>query len=58
MTPEGEPFAVPIPDRGLADLHVRLDLVRLPESETVPDATQGIRSRQLVALLNASRACT
>jgi epoxide hydrolase len=26
----------------LDDLHRRLDLTRLPEPETVPDATQGI----------------
>ncbi|MCO5993853.1 epoxide hydrolase family protein [Actinoallomurus rhizosphaericola] len=53
--PEIEPFAVHIPDHDLADLRVRLDRVRLPEPETVPDATQGIELQRLTALLDAWR---
>lgn len=50
-----EPFAVRIPDRDLADLRTRLDRVRLPEPETVPDATQGFELGRLTTLLEAWR---
>lgn len=50
-----EPFTVHVPDHDLADLRARLDRVRLPEPETVPDASQGIKLRQLTTLLDAWR---
>lgn len=50
-----EPFPVNIPDRDLADLRERLDRVRLPEAETVPDGTQGIGLKRLGSLLDAWR---
>ncbi|MFC6880831.1 MULTISPECIES: epoxide hydrolase family protein [Actinomadura] len=53
--PGVEPFAVRIPDRDLADLRTRLDRVRLPEPETVPDATQGLELERLTALLDVWR---
>ncbi|MET9251913.1 epoxide hydrolase [Nonomuraea sp. NPDC003709] len=53
--PEIEPFALHVPDHDLADLLARLDRVRLPEPETVPDSMQGIELRQLVTLLDAWR---
>ncbi|MFJ8911152.1 epoxide hydrolase N-terminal domain-containing protein [Amycolatopsis sp. NPDC102389] len=53
--PEIEPFTIHVPDRELADLHARLARVRLPEPETVPDATQGIELNRLTALLEAWR---
>ena len=45
--PEVFPFPISIPERDLTDLHTRLDLTRLPEPETVPDATQGIETARL-----------
>ncbi|NUW46675.1 epoxide hydrolase family protein [Nonomuraea rhodomycinica] len=54
-TPEIEPFSVRIPERDLEDLRARLDAVRLPEPETVPDATQGIELDRLRTLLDAWR---
>ncbi|MFD6066194.1 epoxide hydrolase family protein [Amycolatopsis lurida] len=53
--PEIEPFTIHVPDRELADLHARLARVRLPEAETVSDATQGIELARLTALLRAWR---
>ncbi|WP_410652367.1 epoxide hydrolase N-terminal domain-containing protein [Amycolatopsis sp. cmx-4-54] len=53
--PEIEPFTIHVPDRELADLHTRLARVRLPEAETVSDATQGIELARLTALLGAWR---
>ncbi|MFD5250056.1 epoxide hydrolase N-terminal domain-containing protein [Amycolatopsis sp. NPDC058340] len=53
--PDIEPFPVRVPDRELADLHTRLAKVRLPEPETVPDATQGIELDRLTALLQTWR---
>ncbi|WP_158883375.1 epoxide hydrolase family protein [Amycolatopsis anabasis] len=53
--PEIEPFAPHVPEHELADLRARLERVRLPEPETVPDATQGIELRRLTALLDAWR---
>jgi len=53
--PDIEPFTIHVPDRELADLHARLARVRLPEPETVPDATQGIELSRLTALLQAWR---
>ncbi|WP_409465011.1 epoxide hydrolase family protein [Amycolatopsis sp. GA6-003] len=50
-----EPFAVRVDDADLADLRARLDRVRLPEHETVPDASQGIQLAQLSTLLTAWR---
>ncbi|WP_330359563.1 epoxide hydrolase family protein [Actinosynnema sp. ALI-1.44] len=46
-----ESFVVDVADSDLADLRARLDRVRLPEPETVPDETQGLGLRQLSALL-------
>ncbi|NUW33354.1 epoxide hydrolase [Nonomuraea sp. SMC257] len=54
-TPDIEPFPLRIPDRDLADLRARLDGVRLPERETVPDATQGIELERLGTLLDTWR---
>ncbi|WP_406631353.1 epoxide hydrolase family protein [Amycolatopsis sp. WGS_07] len=55
-TPSGpEPFPVQVADADLADLRARLDRVRLPEPETVPDETQGIRLADLSMLLTAWR---
>jgi hypothetical protein len=45
--PEIFPFPISIPERDLSDLRARLDLTRLPEPETVPDATQGIELEEL-----------
>ncbi|GAA2101341.1 epoxide hydrolase [Streptomyces albiaxialis] len=53
--PFAEPFPPHIPDAALADLRARLDAVRLPEPETVPDASQGIELDALRALLDAWR---
>lgn len=47
------PFPVNIPERDLADLRARLDLTRLPERETVPDASQGLELEKLKTLLDA-----
>ncbi|MEU7141956.1 epoxide hydrolase family protein [Nocardia sp. NPDC046473] len=52
---EIEPFPVSIPEDDLADLRARLDHVRLPEAETVPDGTQGIGLARLQSLLAAWR---
>ncbi|MFI6995972.1 epoxide hydrolase family protein [Nocardia sp. NPDC050175] len=52
---EIEPFPVSIPEHDLADLRARLDHVRLPEAETVPDGTQGIGLARLQNLLAAWR---
>jgi pimeloyl-ACP methyl ester carboxylesterase len=54
-TPEIEPFPVHVPDRDLADLHARLDATRLPEPETVPDTSQGVRVDRLRTVLDAWR---
>ncbi|MEV5598046.1 epoxide hydrolase [Streptomyces sp. NPDC052496] len=57
-TPENariEPYPIHIPDRELALLRARLDEVRLPEPETVPDATQGIELDRMRTLLSAWR---
>jgi epoxide hydrolase len=53
--PEISPFPISIPERDLSDLRTRLDLTRLPEPETVPDATQGIELDRLKVLLDAWR---
>ncbi|EMD24690.1 epoxide hydrolase family protein [Amycolatopsis azurea] len=53
--PDIEPFTIRVPDRELADLHARLARVRLPEPETVSDATQGIELARLTTLLQAWR---
>ncbi|KZB79162.1 epoxide hydrolase family protein [Amycolatopsis regifaucium] len=50
-----EPFTLSVPDRELEDLLARLDRVRLPEAETVPDATQGIGLQRLTELLHTWR---
>ncbi|WP_431873769.1 epoxide hydrolase family protein [Amycolatopsis sacchari] len=50
-----EPFEIHIPERDLSDLRARLDRVRLPEPETVPDATQGLELRRLTALIDEWR---
>ncbi|MFD9890451.1 epoxide hydrolase family protein [Amycolatopsis sp. NPDC059027] len=52
---EIEPYAIHIPEQDLADLRARLERVRLPEPETVPDATQGLELRRLETLLDAWR---
>ncbi len=49
------PFPISISEHDLDDLHRRLDLTRLPEPETVPDATQGRELDRLKILLNAWR---
>ncbi|WP_238606773.1 epoxide hydrolase family protein [Amycolatopsis sp. Poz14] len=54
-TPSPERFAIDVDDADLADLRTRLDRVRLPEHETVPDASQGIQLAQLSTLLTAWR---
>ncbi|MFC4909582.1 epoxide hydrolase family protein [Actinomadura gamaensis] len=53
--PEVEPFTVHVPEDDLEDLRARLERVRLPERETVPDASQGIERERLTALLDAWR---
>ncbi|GAA5153903.1 epoxide hydrolase family protein [Amycolatopsis dongchuanensis] len=53
MTPE--PFEIHVAERDLDDLRARLDRVRLPEPETVPDATQGLELRRLTTLLDEWR---
>ncbi|MEN2416580.1 epoxide hydrolase [Streptomyces rimosus] len=50
-----EPYPIRIPDRELALLRSRLDEVRLPEPETVPDATQGLELDRLRTLLDTWR---
>jgi pimeloyl-ACP methyl ester carboxylesterase len=49
------PFPISIPENDLIDLRRRLALTRLPEPETVPNATQGIELNRLKALLDAWR---
>ncbi|MFE3173059.1 epoxide hydrolase family protein [Amycolatopsis sp. NPDC059090] len=53
--PRPEPFAIGVADEDLADLRARLDRVRLPEHETVPDAAQGLQLAHLATLLTAWR---
>ncbi|MFC4080395.1 epoxide hydrolase family protein [Amycolatopsis samaneae] len=53
--PEIEPFPIHIAERDLADLRARLERTRLPEPETVSDASQGIDLRRLTTLLDAWR---
>lgn len=53
--PEIFPFPISIPERDLTDLRTRLDLTRLPEPQTVPDATQGIELDRLKVLMDAWR---
>ncbi|MEE4584548.1 epoxide hydrolase family protein [Streptomyces antimycoticus] len=55
VTPDIEPFTISVPDADLDDLRSRLDRVRLPESETVADASQGVPLDQMRALLAALR---
>ncbi|WP_236795043.1 epoxide hydrolase family protein [Amycolatopsis sp. GM8] len=55
ITSDIEPFPVNVPERQLEDLRERLDRVRLPEAETVPDGTQGIGVERLGGLLDAWR---
>ncbi|MEV1003857.1 epoxide hydrolase family protein [Nonomuraea sp. NPDC050202] len=55
LATEIEPYPIHVPGRDLADLRARLDRVRLPERETVPDATQGIELDRLGTLLDAWR---
>jgi pimeloyl-ACP methyl ester carboxylesterase len=52
---EIKPFPVSIAEHDLEDLRERLDRVRLPEAETVPDGTQGIGLERLRTLLDAWR---
>jgi pimeloyl-ACP methyl ester carboxylesterase len=49
------PFPISIPEQALTELHRRLDLTRLPEPETVSDATQGMQLDRLTTLLSAWR---
>ncbi|WNE94136.1 epoxide hydrolase [Streptomyces luomodiensis] len=56
VTPDIEPFAICVPDADLEDLRARLERVRLPEPQTVPDASQGVRWDHMQALLAALRA--
>jgi len=53
--PQVECFAVHVAESDVADLRVRLDHVRLPKPETVPDPSQGIELRRLTALRDAWR---
>ncbi|MFI6390730.1 epoxide hydrolase family protein [Nonomuraea sp. NPDC050540] len=53
--PDIEPYPIRVPDRDLASLRTRLDEVRLPEPETVPDATQGLELDRLRTLLGTWR---
>ncbi len=46
------PFAVAISDREIEDLKQRLARTRWPDSETVPDWSQGVRVENAKALLN------
>ncbi|GAB3274151.1 epoxide hydrolase family protein [Kineosporia babensis] len=50
-----ETFPVHVPDADLHDLAERLDRVRLPEPETVPDTSQGVPLERLNTLLRAWR---
>ncbi|MFI9402233.1 epoxide hydrolase family protein [Nocardia sp. NPDC052316] len=54
--PHVERYTVHIDAHELADLRTRLDRVRLPERETVPDAAQGFELARLMTLLDAWRA--
>ncbi|MGV9294759.1 epoxide hydrolase family protein [Amycolatopsis sp. NPDC003676] len=53
--PLPSPAPIRVAEEDLADLRTRLDRVRLPEHETVPDAAQGIPLAQLAKLLTAWR---
>ncbi|WP_158811139.1 epoxide hydrolase family protein [Beijerinckia sp. L45] len=53
--PEIFPFPINVPERDLIDLRTRLEHTRLPEPQTVSDATQGIELDSLKALLEAWR---
>ncbi|MGW0515975.1 epoxide hydrolase family protein [Crossiella sp. NPDC003009] len=53
--PKPAPFPVHVPEADLADLRERLDRMRLPEAETVPDDSQGIRLWRLATLLESWR---
>ncbi|MFD1938323.1 epoxide hydrolase family protein [Nonomuraea mangrovi] len=50
-----EPFPIAIPEADLVDLAERLDRARLPEAETVPDASQGLELNRLESLLDTWR---
>lgn len=45
-----EPFKIAIPDEAITDLHRRLDAVRWPDKEVVPDWSQGVPLAQMRAL--------
>jgi hypothetical protein len=47
---EIRPFQVDIPDEALEDLRRRIQATRLPEKETVADATQGVQLATMEAL--------
>jgi len=47
-----EPFSLAIPDETITDLHRRLDAVRWPEKELVPDWSQGVPLAQMKALIS------
>jgi pimeloyl-ACP methyl ester carboxylesterase len=47
---EIRPFQVDIPDQALDDLRRRIQATRLPEKETVADATQGVQLATMEAL--------
>ncbi|MFF4653756.1 epoxide hydrolase family protein [Streptomyces sp. NPDC001380] len=46
-----QPFHLQVPESALEDLRRRLDQVRLPERETVPDNSQGAQREPVAALL-------
>jgi pimeloyl-ACP methyl ester carboxylesterase len=46
------PFHVDFPDEALEDLRRRIAATRLPERETVPDATQGVRLQTIEGLVS------
>ena len=54
--PEILAFPMSVSERDLTDLRARLNLNRLPEPETVPDATQGFEPDRLKVLMDASAA--
>ena len=45
------PFTVHVPDETLADLKRRLSMTRLPDSEIVPDQSQGVQSSTMKELV-------
>src|SRR5262245_5245338 len=45
------PFKVRVPDETLADLKRRLSMTRWPDSEVVPDQSQGVQSSTMKALV-------